>query len=182
MLVLGVDIGGSTRNAMTLMDSDSEKILKYSYVPFDSRTKYDHRNKVLAEVLRYTSEYHIDKMIFEAIRLYRGGRVSPLANIISLSKIQTKFIDNLSDIVDMYDVQVQEWKANILSNRNADKYESIRYVEGFYPEVDLKIIEHHKRKGDVEVINHDLADSVCIALYGCRHLDKFNDNNKLNYT
>lgn len=180
MNILGMDIGGKTRNGICLMDSDSKEILKYSTIVYDNKsTPLEHRKKILNEVLLYIDEYGVDCLVFERINLFRGQGISPLANIISLCKLQTTLIDNLSDKLSIYDIMVKSWKSRILKSGNATKEDSVNLVRSRYPDVETKIVIPHARKDDEIVDNHDLCDSICIALCCCRYPELL--KNKLNY-
>lgn len=180
MNVLGMDIGGKTRNGICLMDSESERIIKYSFIAYDSkRTPLDHRMKILREVENYINKYKVDYIVFERINLFRGKGVSPLANIISLCKLQTTLIDNLSESVSIADIDVRSWKSRILGSAKATKEDSVKYVSKKYPEVDLKIPKYVVKDPDAFDWNHDLADSCLIALAAVRYPDILKN---VNYT
>ena len=163
MNVLAMDIGGSTRNGFCLMDTKTKEIIKCSYITYDKKlTKLDHRKRILQEVQDYYYNYDIDAIVFERVNLFKGGRISPLANIMSLCKVQCTIIDNMSDLVNIYDVPVKSWKVISLNNGNAKKEDSISLVQTKYPDVDLNIPK--KRKDAKPELNHDLADAICIAV------------------
>lgn len=163
MNILALDIGGSTRNGFCLMDTDTKEIIRYSYITYDKKlTKLDHRKKILKEVQDYYYNNKVDAIIFERVNLYRGGRISPLANIMSLCKVQCTIIDNMSDLTPIYDTPVKSWKTISLGNGNAKKEDSVALVRRKYKEVDLLVPK--KRKDAKIEYNHDLADAICIAL------------------
>lgn len=181
MNILGMDIGGKTRNGLCLMNSDSERIIKSSFIVYDSKgTPLDHRMRILKEVRSYINDYGVDYIVFERINLFRGQGVSPLANIISLCKLQTTLIDNLSDLVPIADVVVRSWKSRILGSAKATKEDALKYVSQKYPEIDLKVPKFVVKNPDPFEWNHDLADSVCISLYGCRNIRDL-EKNKVNF-
>lgn len=165
MKILALDIGGKTRNGFALMDIETKELIETSYILYDTKlTPLDHRKKILAEVQRYYYNNQVDAIIFERVNLFRGGRVSPLANIMSLCKVQSTIIDNMSEIVDIYDVPVRTWKAISLESAKADKDDSIKMVEKLYPTIELKLPKYKKKDSNEFVYNHDLADAICIAL------------------
>lgn len=162
MNILAVDIGGSTRNGFCLMNTDTKEIIKHSYLMYDKKlTKLDHRKKILAEIQDYYYNNQVDAIIFEKINLYRGSRVSPLANILSLCRVQSMITDNMSDLLPIYEIPVKTWKSISLGSATAQKEDSIKMVKIKYPTIDL-IIPKKRANAKVEY-NHDLADAICIA-------------------
>lgn len=179
MNILGMDIGGKTRNGFCLMN-DKEVILETSFIVYDNKqTPLDHRFKILSEVNRYLNNYDIKYILFERINLFRGRGVSPLANIISLCKLQTTLIDNLSDKVTISDIAVRTWKSKILGSGNATKEDSIQFVSRKYPNIDIKLPKYKRKDPDAFIYNHDLCDACCIANFGCRYPEEL--NSILNY-
>ena len=184
MNILALDIGGKTRNGFALMNTDTRELIETSYIPYDTKlTPLDHRQKILKEVLRYYHCNDIDAIVFERVNLFRGSRISPLANIMSLCKLQCTIIDTMSPICDMYDVPVRTWKAISLESAKADKDDSIKTVQKLYPDIDLKVPKYKKKQSDEFVWNHDLADAICIALAVAMDNKKkiINKTNKVNF-
>ena len=183
MKILALDIGGKTRNGFALMDIETKELIETSYILYDTKlTPLDHRKKILAEVQRYYYNNEVDAIVFERVNLFRGGRVSPLANIMSLCKVQSTIIDNMSDIVDIYDVPVRTWKAISLGSAKADKDDSIKMVEKLYPTIELKLPKYKKKESNEFVYNHDLADAICIALAVAMDKKKIiNKTNQVNF-
>lgn len=162
MNILACDIGGSTRNGFCLMDTETKEIMRHSYITFDKKlTKLDHRKKILAEIQDYFYNDQVDAMIFEKVNLFRGGRISPLNNIMSLCKVQCIIIDNMSDLLPIYEIPVKTWKAISLGSATADKEKSVEMVKIKYPTIDL-IVPKKRANAKVEY-NHDLADAIMIA-------------------
>lgn len=181
MTVLGLDIGGKSRNGFCVMDSEY-KIKEYSYIQYDnSKTAYEHRIKINNEIERYLNKYNVDCILFEKVMLYRGQNVSPLANIMSLCRVQTSIIDKFSDRVDICEIPTRTWKSRVLGSAKADKNDAIDYVRNHYPDVNLEILVEHKRKDNEIIINHDLADSICIGIAGCRMYNELKIKGKVNY-
>lgn len=182
MKILAIDIGGKTRNGFCLMSSKTLDIIRCSYIAYDTKsTPWNHRQRVLKEILNNYICYDIDAIVFERINLFRGSGVSPLSNILSLCKLQTTLIDNLSDIVNIYDVAVKSWKCRVLSSGNATKEDSIKFVEDNFPNVDLQIPNYSVKCPDKIIYNHDLADSICIAYAACTHPEEILKN-KVNFS
>lgn len=180
--VLGLDLGGSTRNGLCLMEKNTCNILRYSYIPYDSDNKLSHRNRVLDEIISYLTEFGDDiAIVFERINLYRGGQQSKLSNIISLCRIQTTIINNLSTIVPIYDIAVKTWKSRELGGGNATKEDSINMVSSLYPDIDLDILVKHVRKPDEIIKNHDLADAILIARACCEYPEILMEEHRLNF-
>jgi len=184
MNVLALDIGGKTRNGFALMDTESRELIKTSSIIYDNKlTPLDHRQKILQEVQSYYYYNEVDAIVFERVNLFRAGRISPLANIMSLCKVQCIIIDNMSDLVDIYDVPVRTWKAISLNSAKADKDDSVNLVQKLYPMVDLKVPKYKKKESNEFIYNHDLADAICIALAVAMDNKKkiINKTNKVNY-
>lgn len=184
MNILALDIGGKTRNGFALMNTDTRELIETSYIVYDTKlTPLDHRQKILKEVQRYYYNNSVDAIVFERVNLFRGGRVSPLANIMSLCKVQCTIIDTMSPLCDIYDVPVRTWKAISLESAKADKDDSIKMVQKLYPDIDLKVPKYKKKESDEFVWNHDLADAICIALAVAMDDKKkiINKANKVNY-
>jgi len=184
MFILGIDIGGKTRNGFALIDSENGNLIKYSDIPYDKKgTPLLHRQKIVQEINEYLSEYKVDNIVFERINLFRGGFNSRLSSIVSLCKVQTSIIDNFSDKVIISETDVRHWKSLVFGNGNAEKEDALKYVKTFYPEVNLKIDRKPTKKDPSTYIeNHDLADAVCIATYGVKNINELNDaDHKVNY-
>lgn len=181
MNILAVDIGGSTRNGFCLMNTETKEIIRHSYLMYDNKlTKLDHRKKILKEIQSYYHTNQVDAIIFEKINLYRGRRISPLANILSLCRVQTMIIDNMSDLLPIYEVSVKTWKAISLGKATAQKEDSIKMVKIKYPNIDLIV---PKKRADAKVeYNHDLADAIMIARAVAINPRKMLlEENKMNY-
>lgn len=120
-------------------------------------------------------------MIFEKVNLYVGQHISKLNNIMSLAFIQATLINEFSDDCEIIQIDVRSWKARVLGSAKADKDDAINYVRNHYPDVNLEILVEHKRKDNEIIINHDLADSICIGIAGCRMYSELKIKGKVNY-
>lgn len=185
MKVLGIDLGNKSRNSLVVMD-ERGTILEWSREEFNKKeTPWQHRKNICAKIAEYLDKYEFtqdDYILFEKVNLFRGGYISKLNNIMSLAFIQATIINEFSERVGISEVIVQVWKTKVLGSKTADKDASVKYVEMFYPEVDLNVVIPHKRKGDEIIKDNDTADAVCIAFYGIRAGKKTLDENKVNYT
>ena len=103
-------------------------------------------------------------------------------NIISMAFIQATIINEFSDDISISEVHVQSWKCKVLGSRSAKKEDAVKFVETNYPNVNLDILVEHKRKENEIIKNHDLADAICIGLYGNITTKKKLDDNLVNYT
>lgn len=162
MVVCGLDIGGASTNGICVM-SDSGKIIKVIEVPFKGKTKGEHRRFVASLVRKVAQETGVTDILLEAVRLYRGGHVSPLADIMSLGKITGAIIDSCCDICEIHQVQVNSWKARVLGNKSATKEDAVNFVKKTYG---LNVC-------------HDVADSICIARCGIYFEDVMKNKNNL---
>lgn len=181
--VLGIDIGGATRMGVALTDNNTKRLIYYSSIKRrDVKNNLEHRMNLVNEIRNILNKYPVDIILIESIRLFSYGRIQ-MSTILSLQKVHTTLVNEFSNIVDIYQIDVRSWKAKVLGNGNADKNESIRYVQNKYPEIELidEIVKPIKKEIVLE-LNADLADAICIS-----ESLKFDDSilkntNKLNYT
>lgn len=161
--IISIDLGNKSRTAIVCMNFN-RKILDYkvTYIN-DYKDARTHRIEIVKIIKEFLTKFKPESIVFEKINLFVGNRVSLLANIISLARIQTTIIDNFSDDCKIYAVPVQSWKKRVLGNAKADKNDAINYVNKNYPDVDLNFVIEHKRIDNEIVINHDLADAICIG-------------------
>jgi len=182
MNILAIDIGGKTRNGFALINSETMKLLSYSFIPYDTKkTPLDHRNKIVSEIHKYLKDNKVNYIVFEKINLFRGASISRLSGIISLCRVQTTIINNFSDLTNITEIDVRKWKASVLGSANADKDDAVNYVTMNYPDVDLKIPKYVKKDPDAFSYNHDLADAICIGCFSVYNEDELKKN-LLNYT
>lgn len=185
-MIIGIDLGNKSRNCIVVMDYNY-KIHEYSSLTYDSKktTPYEHRQKICKQIHEYIKKYNLTKndwLLFEKISSFMHGYRSKLNNITSLAFIQATIINEFSNLISISEVAVVSWKAKILNNMSGTKEDAIDHVEKNYPEINLDIIEYHKRKGDIIVKNHDLADAICIAKYGNLINESKLKENLVNYT
>lgn len=155
MIYMGIDIGGSTRNGITIIN-DKEKILYTVAIPFDKhKTKGDHRRFVAQHVLDLVIQYNVDMIVIERVKMHRGSNLSRLSNIVSLSKATATIIDKIFDKCKIYDCETVSWKSKILGNKSATKEDAVNFVKRVY---------------GIEV-PHDQADSACQAIYLKRYIN-----------
>ena len=180
--VLAVDLGGATRMGVALYNNNEHKLLAYDTVKRkDAKTNLDHRFNLIDSINDILSNHKIDVLLFESIRLFSYGKIQ-LPTILSLNKVQTTLINEFSDKMDIYQVDVRAWKARVLGNGNADKNASVIYVRHKYPDIDLlDEIEYPRKKETMFEINHDLADAIAIS--HCLNIDYsiLQDKNKMNF-
>lgn len=180
--VLGVDLGGTTRNCLALFDKDNNKLLVYKTISRrDSKTNLEHRKKIINEIKEIHKLFGIDILIFESIRLFSYGHIQ-MGTILSLNKVQTTIVNECSDLFDIYQVDVRSWKSRVLGTAKADKDMAIAYVRNKYPHVDLfdEIIKPIKHETIIE-LNHDLSDAICISESLKFDYSILQDKNKMNY-
>lgn len=182
MIVVGIDLGNKSRNGISVIDSNQEKLLDYSYLSYtDSPNPYTHRKKIVDRIREYINNYKVDVIIFEKVNLYVGRHISKLNNIMSLAFIQATLINEFSEDCEIIEVNVMSWKSRVLGSSRADKNDAINFVRKYYPDVNLEILVEHKRKDNEIIINHDLADSICIGIAGCRMYSELKIKGKVNY-
>ena len=167
------EIGFAVRNA------DGE-LLAWDYVPYDSETPWEHRQKIIKKIEELNESYIFDTIIFEKINLYRGGFISHLSGILSLCRVQSTIIDKFSEKYEIYQVNVQSWKSKVLGSGKATKEDAINYVKEHYPQVDYKVVIKHKRKDDEIVDNHDMCDAICISEL-VNYPEFFTNKDKMNW-
>lgn len=179
--VLGIDLGGSSRNSLCLFNNKLNNIITYDTISRnDSKNNLEHRLKIINAIKEF-SDFGIDVLIFESIRLFSYGHIQ-MQTILSLNKVQTTIINEFSDVFDIYQVDVRAWKSRVLGSAKVDKLESVRYVRNKYPHIDLiDKIEKPRKHETVLDLNVDLADAICIS--ECLKYDYsiLQEKNKMNF-
>lgn len=151
---MAIDVGSSTRNAITIMNK-YEQILYREEYPYKSKYGKGHHRRELAKHIReLVQEYSVQRILVERVCLFRGNNVSKLTNIEGLSRLIATITDYTYDLCEIYDVAVKSWKSQVLNNTSADKIYSLNYVKLIYK---------------LDDISHDQADSICQAIYGIRN-------------
>lgn len=180
--IMGIDLGGSTRMGIALIDNNNGELLDYSTIRIiDTKTPLAHRLKLIDKIHEFNDRYKVDILLYESIRLFSKGHIQ-LPTILSLNKVQTTIINEFSNTFPIYQVDVRSWKSRVLGNANLDKYESIKYVTSKFPQVNVldEIIKPIKKETILE-LNHDLCDSICIASSLKFDYSILQDKNKQNY-
>lgn len=153
---MGVDIGNATRNGIAILN-DKEQLIYSTNIPYNKKiTKGQHRRNVAKQVRELVQEYDVKALIIERVKMHRGGNLSKLTSIISLSKITAAILDNCFDLCSVYDCETISWKANVLGHRDATKEDAVTYVLCTYK----------------KEVPHDEADAVCECLYLIRSINK----------
>ena len=162
--VLGIDLGGASRNGLALYSNKSKKLIYNKTIKrYEAKNNLEHRKNVISEIKKINDEFGIDIIIFESIRLFSAGKIA-LQTILSLNKMQTTIINEFSDICDIYQVDVRSWKARVLGSANVDKSFSLMYVKNKYPNVNIYDEIVHPRNKEIEIqLNHDICDAICIS-------------------
>ena len=165
MIIIGVDLGNKSRNSICVMEDG--KLLDWSRLNYkDSESAWHHRKLIVKQIKEYIKKYSISKndyLLFEQIFFSRG--LSRMANITSMAFLQATIINEFSDKINIAEVHVQSWKSKVLGSRSATKDDAVNFVKEHFPEVDLELTVHHKRKGDEVITDNDTADAICIACY-----------------
>lgn len=180
--VLGVDIGGSTRNGLALYSINTHELVDYMSISrYKAKTNLEHRINIINAINTINNKTPIDILLFESIRLFSYGRIQ-LQTILSLNKVQTTIINEFSDVFDIYQVDVRAWKSRVLGMANADKLQSVEYVKYKFPQVNLidEILKPRKKESILE-LNADLADAICISNVLNIDYSILQEKNKLNY-
>lgn len=180
--VLGIDLGGASRNGLALYSNKDKKLLYHKTIKrYEASSNLEHRNNVIMEMKTINEEYGIDIIIFEAIRLFSYGKIQ-LQTILSLNKMQTTIINEFSDICDIYQVDVRSWKSRVLGSANADKSFSLMYIKNKYPNVNIYDEIYHPRIKETEIqLNHDICDAICISEVLKFDNGILQDKNKMNF-
>jgi Holliday junction resolvasome RuvABC endonuclease subunit len=157
--ILAVDYS-TARCGFAVMDNKL-KILFYRALVLNKKGEYTHRQrrlKVSKAVKFLVAEYNCKFVVIERLRLQKGSMIKQ--DVVFLLAGMFYTISNASE-VPLYFADTRSWKAKILGNAKADKKRAVRYVEKRYK---------------IEV-NHDIADSVCLAEYAHRFPHKLNEVN-----
>lgn len=180
--VLGIDIGGASRNGLALYSNTNKKLLYHETIKrYEAKNNLEHRTNVISEMKKIDDEFGIDIIIFEAIRLFSYGKIQ-LQTILSLNKMQTMIVNEFSNICDIYQVDVRSWKSRVLGSANADKSFSLMYVKNKYPNVNIYDEIYHPRIKETEIqLNHDLCDAICISEVLKFDYGILQDKNKMNF-
>ena len=180
--VLGIDLGGASRNGLALYSNEDKKLLYHKTIKrYEASSNLEHRNNVIMEMKTINEEYGIDIIIFEAIRLFSYGKIQ-LQTILSLNKMQTTIINEFSDICDIYQVDVRSWKSRVLGSANADKSFSLMHIKNKYPNVNIYDEIYHPRIKETEIqLNHDICDAICISEVLKFDNSILQDKNKMNF-
>ena len=180
--VLGIDIGGASRNGLALYSNTNKKLLYHDTIKrYEAKNNLEHRTNVISEMKKIDDEFGIDIIIFEAIRLFSYGKIQ-LQTILSLNKMQTMIVNEFSNICDIYQVDVRSWKSRVLGSANADKSFSLMYVKNKYPNVNIYDEIYHPRIKETEIqLNHDLCDAICISEVLKFDYGILQDKNKMNF-
>lgn len=132
---------------------DDGKILFKKAFDFKGMKKKTEKRRFIAKVAKKLIEkYNPDIILVERVRMYSQGYVS--TNFI---KTQAALIAAIVDKVyprDVYSVDTRSWKSKVCGSskgmHRADKGVSVRYIMMRYG----------------ITVNDDVADAICIALYG----------------
>lgn len=180
--VLGIDLGGASRNGLALYSNANKKLLYHKTIKrYEAKNNLEHRNNVISEMKKINDDFSIDIIIFESIRLFSYGKIQ-LQTILSLNKMQTTIVNEFSNICDIYQVDVRSWKSRVLGSANADKSFSLMYVKNKYPDVNIYDEIYHPRIKETEIqLNHDIADSICISEVLKFDYSILQDKNKMNF-
>ena len=180
--VLGIDLGGASRNGLALYSNKSKKLIYNKTIKrYEAKNNLEHRKNVISEMKKINDEFGIDIIIFESIRLFSAGKIA-LQTILSLNKMQTTIINEFSDICDIYQVDVRSWKARVLGSANVDKSFSLMYVKNKYPNVNIYDEIYHPRIKETEIqLNHDICDAICISEVLKFDNGILQDKNKMNF-
>lgn len=153
---MGVDIGGSTRNGIAIVNEKGQ-LIHSENIPFKSKEGIGaHGRKVATRVRELVQEHNVEGIVIERVKMHRGKNFSKLTSIVSLSKITARVIDQVFDICKIYDIETVSWKSQVLGNRSASKEDAVNYVKLMY----------HKD------VPHDEADAICEAIYLSRNINR----------
>ena len=134
-MILGIDLGNKSRNAIALVDS-TLKVKEYNSITYNEKetTPWAHRKLICDQIQNYIKKYHLTKqdwIIFEQVSMFMHGYNSKLTNIMSLAFIQATIINDFSNKISIAGVPVVSWKAKVLNNRGATKEDAIEYINEF---------------------------------------------------
>lgn len=163
MIVMGIDMGGATRNGIAIM-GDHDKLLYHCSVPYNKKLgKGHHRRQLSKRISSLVEEFNVNLVLVERIKQFKGKEkggekgtnISKMTNMSPLIKLTGAIIDAASQnrSVRVFEVEVRSWKSSVLGDTSSDKEPAINFVKLVYK---------------IEV-PHDEADSICIACYGSRN-------------
>lgn len=146
---MGIDIGGSSRNGIAIVN-ENEELIYSTNVPYDRKKGVGFHRRAIAEFVRQLiKKFPIEAIVIERVKMHRGKRLSKLADIVSLSKSTAGILDRTFDLCKVYDIETVSWKAQVLGTRSATKEDAVNYIKSRYG-IDVP---------------HDEADAICEALY-----------------
>lgn len=157
----GIDI--STRRIGIAIVDDDENLVAYKTESLASIPSHKERRRCIVESLYdLVDDFGIDEILTEEVRLfsYGGRNFINFNTIFRLLACIVSIIDNID--ASILTIGVRSWKSKILTGRpylkgsKSGKEGAVRFI---------------KDKYGIDV-NHDLADSICIALFLKRHRDK----------
>ena len=161
MIIMGIDMGGATRNGIAIM-ADRDNLLYHCSVPYNEKLgKGHHRRQLCKRISALVEEFKVDIVLVERIKQFKGKEkggtkgtnISKMTNMAPLIKLTGSIIDAVSYRCKVFEVEVRSWKSQVLGDTSSDKEPSINFVKLIYK---------------VEV-PHDEADAICIACYGSRN-------------
>lgn len=152
-ILMAIDIGGASRNGITIMN-EREQIIHTECYPYIKKLgKGNHRREISKHIQQLVIQHGVERLQVERVNLFRGNNISKLANIESLSRLVAGITDATYSLCPIYDVAVMTWKSQVLGDISSNKEPAINYVKLMYK---------------IDVV-HDQADSICQAVYGIRN-------------
>lgn len=158
MFYCGVDIS-SERIGISIVNELEEVLVSQTY-RFYKETQKEKRMILKKFVLRLTKEFEIKKVYLESVRLMstykdKTGKTKTFISEKGIFRLVSLVVTLMNEDIEVYKVSPISWKTRILKWAGFDggKESSINFVEKKYN----------------LILNHDQADSICIALFAKRY-------------
>jgi len=149
MITLGVDLSIATCGLAVVQGE--MLVFVQTKVTNKQVSRVERRLEILNACKVLKRAYDYTQMVFEATRLFTGGKNTPLVSIAALISLSTTLEDwawEHSVVVDV--VHTNSWRKVVLGSGRAQKSDAIAYVA---------------RKFN-KTLRDDAAEAVCLAMYG----------------
>jgi len=164
MLYCGLDIS-SVRIGISVINDLEEIILSQTYKFTDLDSQFDKRMILKNMVMKVLKSCKLNIIFLEEVRLFSyGGKGNYFISEKAIFRLLSLIITLMNEEIKVYKINSRSWKSRILrgpkkvlnkqknKKSGTDKQESVKFIQEVY---------------NINV-NHDQADSICIAIYARR--------------